>query len=51
METVIEFDDAPFARKDQLDSHARFIDATLDPLCSRPTTFIDGKATLHVKHK
>ena len=29
----------PNARKDQLDSHAGlFIDASLDPLCSRPTT-------------
>ena len=42
----------PIARKDdQLDSYARFIDATLDPSYSRPTTFVDGRHTLHVKCK
>ena len=33
------------ARKHQLDSYARFIDVTLDPSCSRSTTFVDGRHT------
>ena len=38
-------------RKDQLDSYAQFIDATIDPLCPRPTIFADGRDTLHVRCK
>ena len=37
----------PIVRKDQLDSHARFIDATLDRSCSLRSTFLDGRHTLH----
>ena len=40
----------PIVRKDQLDSHEIFIDATLDPSCSLPSTFFDGRHTLHVRH-
>ena len=37
----------PIVRKDQLDRNARFIDATLDPSYSLPSTFFDGRHTLH----
>ena len=41
----------PIARKDQLDSYARFIVATIDPLCPRPTIFANGRDTLYVEYK
>ena len=41
----------PIVRKHQLDSHARFIDDTLDPSCSLPSIFFDGKYTSHARRK
>ena len=53
VETLAGFDSLKWqiARTHQLDSYERFIDVTLDPSCSRSTTFVDGRDTLHVRYK